>query len=76
MSNLLIAFMNFSETFGLNELILSKSFSKRMERTRGDHSGYDHGTGPAPLSILGSFLLTYCKSVPVKNCYQFIFLML
>lgn len=44
-----------------------------MERTRGDHSEYGHGTGPAPLSILGSFLLTYCKSVPVKNCYQFIF---
>lgn len=38
-----------------------------MERTRGERSGYGHGKGPAPLSILGSFLLTYSKSVPVTN---------
>lgn len=55
------------------KVILIKSFSKRMERTRGERSGYDHGMDPAPLSILGSFLLTYLKSVPVQNDYQFIF---
>lgn len=44
-----------------------------MERTRGERSGYGHGTGPAPLSIWGSFLLTYCKSLPVKNTISLFF---
>lgn len=55
------------------KLILSISFSKRMERTRGERSGYGQGTGPAPLSILGKFLLNYCKSVPVKTTISLFF---